>query len=51
MHFSIDIDECAEGPHNCHAVAACNNTVGAFTCTCNAGYAGDGVSCAGMRME
>ena len=27
--------------------AACVNTDGNFTCTCNTGYSGDGFDCAG----
>ena len=30
---------------NCDTNASCSNIPGSFTCTCNAGYAGDGVSC------
>ena len=40
-----DVDECADGTHNCYHQATCSNTVGSFSCTCNEGYAGDGVSC------
>ncbi len=29
----------------CDANAACANTVGSFTCTCSAGYTGDGKTC------
>ena len=43
-----DMDECAtESP--CHASnALCTNTPGSFTCACNAGYVGDGMTCYGM---
>ena len=41
----IDIDECAAGTHNCAEGATCVDTDGSFTCTCNAGYTGDGVNC------
>ncbi|XP_078691948.1 uncharacterized protein LOC144922178 [Branchiostoma floridae x Branchiostoma belcheri] len=41
----VDIDECADSTDNCHADATCTNTDGSFTCTCNNGYAGDGVTC------
>ncbi|CAM4261537.1 FG-GAP-like repeat-containing protein [Corallococcus exiguus] len=40
-----DIDECAAGADNCNENATCTNIGGSFTCACNAGYEGDGVSC------
>ncbi|XP_076821613.1 uncharacterized protein LOC143468345 isoform X3 [Clavelina lepadiformis] len=40
-----DVDECAENRHNCHRNARCANTIGGFTCTCMAGYIGDGTTC------
>jgi len=40
-----DIDECTLGTDNCDANADCANTDGSFTCTCNVGYSGDGVTC------
>ena len=43
--FYLDIDECAEGSHECSANAVCNNTKGSYNCTCNPGYYGDGRSC------
>ena len=39
----VDFDEC----NNCSTNAACTNTPGGFTCTCNQGYTGDGVTCMG----
>ena len=42
-----DIDECATDADNCDTNAACTNTPGGFTCTCNQGYTGDGVTCIG----
>ncbi|XP_072042492.1 uncharacterized protein [Amphiura filiformis] len=42
---NCDIDECAAGTDNCDPNAACTNTVESFTCTCNAGFTGDGISC------
>ena len=44
-----DTDECLIVSH-CHVNATCNNTEGSFTCTCDSGYFGDGVSCNGMRL-
>ncbi|MBY0274077.1 hypothetical protein K2Z84_01955 [Candidatus Binatia bacterium] len=40
-----DVDECAIGNGGCDANAACTNTSGGFSCSCVAGYAGDGVTC------
>ncbi|NNC02088.1 DUF4215 domain-containing protein [Corallococcus exiguus] len=40
-----DIDECAAGTDNCNQDATCTNIGGSFTCACNAGYEGDGVTC------
>ena len=45
----LDVDECAMNSTNdCSANAHCENTIGAFTCTCASGYAGDGRICAGI---
>ena len=49
VEFSSDINECTIGTDNCDAHAVCANTVGSFTCTCQIGYIGDGVTCSGMR--
>ena len=38
-----NIDECAEGTDNCDVNAQCTDTSGSFTCTCNAGFEGNGV--------
>ncbi|KAL5019619.1 hypothetical protein ScPMuIL_002511 [Solemya velum] len=38
-----DIDECAEGLHNCHPKANCKNIEGSFFCECNGTLVGDGV--------
>ncbi|XP_035677024.1 mucin-5AC-like [Branchiostoma floridae] len=40
-----NIDECAYGSHNCSPDATCTDTVGSFTCACNPGYSGDGLTC------
>ena len=43
----LDVDECADGSHNCDANAACTNTQGEFACDCDYGYEGDGTTCHG----
>ena len=43
-----DVDECSAATHNCHGNAACNNTVGSYSCSCNTGYSGDGITCSGI---
>lgn len=42
----MDIDECTVGNVTCGANASCVNTPGSYHCTCNAGYEGDGTTCA-----
>ena len=39
-----DIDECHINTDDCHHNAACTNTDGSYTCSCNQGYIGDGRS-------
>ena len=38
-------DECVTGSHNCSVNATCSNTESGFTCSCNSGFNGDGVTC------
>jgi len=45
--YIADIDECATNNGGCSANASCSNVQGSFSCSCNAGYDGDGVDCAG----
>ena len=45
-----DNNECNLGTHNCNSNAACTNTDGSFTCACNTGYSGNGVTCAGREI-
>jgi hypothetical protein len=40
-----NIDECTTGTDNCDANAACTDSDGSFSCACNAGYDGNGVTC------
>ena len=42
-----DVDECATDVDNCDTNANCTNTPGSFTCACNLGYSGDGLTCVG----
>ena len=47
-----DIDECeSDDLNNCHENAQCTNTEGSFTCSCNPGYTGDGVTCTSKEGE
>ena len=43
---TVDIDECATNNGGCDANAACTNTTGGRTCSCDPGFAGDGLTCA-----
>lgn len=44
-----DVNECLTNNGGCSANATCTNTVGGRTCSCNAGYTGDGVTCADIN--
>lgn len=50
LQFFSDINECAEGTHQC--AHACHNTNGSYTCSCRAGYAlnSDGRDCDGTLV-
>ena len=45
-----DIDECAEGVHDCHWNAECINTEGSYRCSCLNGYHGNGKQCNGKQV-
>jgi len=40
-----DDDECTLSTDNCSDDATCTNTAGGFSCACNAGFTGNGVTC------
>ena len=41
----VDINDCASSNGGCDSNAACSNTAGLVTCTCNSGYTGNGFDC------
>ena len=46
--YFLDLDECTTGSHSCDVNSVCQNTVGSYKCSCNAGYTGDGKPCNGI---
>ena len=44
----VDINECEVGTDSCDENAECTNTDGSYTCACNTGFIGNGVTCNGM---
>eukprot|EP00820_Chromera_velia_P025845 Cvel_10019.t1-p1 / transcript=Cvel_10019.t1 / gene=Cvel_10019 / organism=Chromera_velia_CCMP2878 / gene_product=Fibrillin-1, putative / transcript_product=Fibrillin-1, putative / location=Cvel_scaffold594:59498-77940(+) / protein_length=2898 / sequence_SO=supercontig / SO=protein_coding / is_pseudo=false len=50
LYASNVTDLCGDGAHNCHADAACENAGSSFTCTCNYGFTGDGLSCSALTL-
>ena len=51
VYLVLDIDECAEGTSGCEM--NCNNTIGSYFCSCNAGFIidADGRTCDGMLLN
>ena len=47
IYICIDIIECDLGTDMCNENATCQNTIGSYDCTCNAGFIGNGVECIG----
>src|SRR5690348_4570853 len=41
----IDINECATNNGGCSTNATCTNVVGSYTCSCRAGFTGNGLTC------
>lgn len=50
-HGCADNDECALGTDICAPDATCTNALGGYSCACNTGFTGNGVSCAGDCLE
>ena len=46
-----DLNECNDGIDNCHSFANCSNEIGSFSCSCNDGYTGNGLSCSGIFID
>lgn len=44
------VDQCTDGTDNCDANAMCTDTTEGFTCTCNNGFTGDGVTCSKWQL-
>ena len=42
-----DVNECSRGTSRCSSNATCTDTIGSYTCSCNAGFSGDGFNCQG----
>ena len=43
----IDGMDCTLGLDDCDEQATCIDTIGSYTCNCNSGWTGDGLSCEG----
>ena len=43
---TTDVNECAIATDNCSPNATCANSPGNFTCACQFGFVGDGLTCA-----
>ena len=43
--YLLDVNECDNGHSECDSHATCENTEGDYTCTCNGGWLGDGLTC------
>ena len=43
--FSVDLNECTLGVHDCDDNAVCSNYGGGYDCSCKRDHFGDGKSC------
>ena len=50
LYFPVDFDECSSSIRVCDVNANCTNTRGSYVCSCQAGFTGDGKTCAGERI-
>lgn len=46
-----EIDRCKEETHQCSANAECTNNAESYSCTCDAGFVGNGHDCTGSVSE
>ena len=45
------VNECSTNMNNCSVDALCTDLDNGFQCTCNEGFAGDGVTCTGKHAH
>ena len=45
LSLFTDVNECEIGCDNCDQNADCINTIGSFSCMCQSGFVGDGITC------
>ena len=51
FYYVLDINECEDNSDSCDAAnGVCTNTEGGYTCSCAAGYAGNGFGCTGTYI-
>lgn len=49
---SSGVNSCANPENNyCHANAKCTNNNGSYTCSCQTGFVGDGITCSGELLS
>ena len=45
VYPAMEYRECKDNTHNCDSAATCTNIAGSFTCACNIGNSGSGLTC------